>query len=158
VVLLFSVNGAPYEMTMAPGMELDADLHFYPGRPALRALVGERRGERERVENLQPSAGALEEARDAWAAAVAADPWLTVWPVVLRGGLAVTETDRKAEFRLVDAAGNAIPVIGPDALLWQGLALTGSAGLTWFGELSPQGFSPLACTDPVHTSGALIVL
>lgn len=158
VVLLFSVNGAPYEMTMAPGMEFDADLHFYPGRPALRALVGERRGERERVRDLQLAAYSLEQARDTWAAALAADPWLTLWPVTLRARLGVAETDLKPVFRLVDVSGEALPAVGPEQLLWQALALTGSAAVTWVGELSPQGFSPLACTDPVETGGELIVL
>jgi hypothetical protein len=162
VVLLFSVNGAPYEMTLAPGMELDADLHFYPGRPALRALVGERRGERDRVEELRPAARSIAEARDDWAAAIAADPWLTLWPVVLRGALlvsedAVTEGSR-GSFFLVDPAGATLPVVGPEPLVWQGLALTGATEFTWFGELSPQGFSPLAGVDAVHSRGKLIVL
>lgn len=154
MVLLFSVNGAPYEMTMAPGMELDADLHFYPARLALRAIVGERRGEQDRVRDLDPHRCVLEEARDAWAAAIAADPWLSLWPVVLRGRLVATAGDRGGAFRLVDPAGDAIPAVGPEALLWQGVALTGSAEVGWFGELSPQGFSPLACAD----AGELIVL
>lgn len=158
VVLFFSVNGAPYEMTVAPGMEIDADLHFYPGRPALRALVGNRRAEHDRALGLTIPGGTIATARDSWSAAIAADPWLGLWPIVLRGRLTVVDEVRGVAFRIIDREGAALAVLGPESLLWQAMALSGGLEFTWFGELSAQGFTPLAGTDPVLSAGELVVL
>lgn len=158
VVLLFSINGAPYEMTVAPGMELDADVHFYPGRPALRALIGNRRDERARTTGLAYAGGTVAAARDAWADAIAADPWLDLWPVALRGRVGVRPDSRRPQFALVDAEGIGLRVTGPEPLLWQAAAISGGAPATWFGEMRPDGFNPLALVDTALTGGELVVL
>lgn len=158
VVLLFSINGAPYEMTVAPGMELDADVHFYPGRPALRALIGNRRDERARTTGLAYSGGTVGAARDAWAAAIAADPWLDLWPVAVNGRVGVRPDSRTPRFALVDGEGVGLQVTGPEALLWQAAAISGGAPATWFGEMRPDGFNPLALVDAELTGGELVVL
>lgn len=160
VVLLFAINGAPYEMTVAPGMELDADLHFYPGRPPLRALVGNRRFERPLALGLQvdPTQATLTAARDSWAAALAADPWLTVWPAVVRGRLVAGPVGDRVEFLLVGEAGGSIAVCGPDSVRWRALAVTGGVTVTWLGELRADGFNVLSFVDTVHTHAELVVL
>lgn len=158
VVLLFSVNGAPYEMTVAPGMELDADVHFYPGRPPLRALIGNRRDERAATSGLACPGETVTGARDAWGVAVADDPWLTLWPGALRGRIGVRSDARGSAFALVDDEGAGLLLAGPEPLLWQAMAISGGAGATWFGELRPKGFNPLALVDPELTDGELVVL
>ena len=46
LLLIFDPLGrfAEPDAALRPGTALDADLHFYPGQPPLRALIGERRG------------------------------------------------------------------------------------------------------------------
>lgn len=156
VMLLFSINGAPYEMTVSPGMELDADLHFYPGRPPLRALIGERRMQHERTRDLEvdPGRASVAAARDAWAAALADDPWLTVWPAALRGRLSADGAD----FLLIDAAGDSVALCGPESVRWRALAITGGEAVTWLGELRPDGLNVLSFVDATLTHGELVVL
>lgn len=160
VVLLFSINGAPYEMTVAPGMELDADVHFYPGRPALRALIGNRRAEHERTRDLavDPGTATVTAARDAWAAALAADPWLTMWPAVVRGRLTAGPHGDRTRFVLVGEEGDRLEVCGPEQLRWQALTAGGGDPVTWLGELRPDGLTPLALVDAELTRGELMVL
>ncbi|WP_432558732.1 SWIM zinc finger family protein [Granulicoccus sp. GXG6511] len=160
VVLLFSINGGPYEMTVAPGMELDADLHFYPGRPPLRALIGNRRAERELTLDLvvDPAAATVAAARDAWARALADDPWLNVWPAVVRGRLTAGPVGDTVEFQLVGEDGDAVALRGPESLRWRAIAVTGGEPMTWFGELRRDGLNVLSFVDPVRTHGELVVL
>ncbi|MDO5499115.1 MAG: SWIM zinc finger family protein [Propionibacteriaceae bacterium] len=159
VVLLYSINGAPYEMTVAPGMELEADVHFFPGRPPLRALIGERRRQVEVTLDLTIAAEAtVAMARDGWAAAVADDPWLTVWPAAVRGRLTAAPGGGAVVFTLVDAAGETLALCGPPGVCWQALAASGGAIATWLGELRPDGLNPLAFVDPELTHGELVVL
>ncbi len=87
LLLSFAVGGVfggNPDANLVPGTELHADLHFYPGQPALRAVVGARHAEP--VTAAQP-----EEADDVagllgrWASALGQDPWLTEWPALLAG-------------------------------------------------------------------------
>lgn len=160
VVLLFSINGAPFETTVAPGMELDADVHFYPGRPPLRGLIGNRRSEHQRTRHLVVDAGeaTVDRARDAWAAALAADPWLTVCPAVLRGRLTAGRGDGATDFVLVGLDGERLAVSGSETLRWQALTAGGGDPVTWLGELRSDGFTPLALLDAELTGGELVVL
>lgn len=160
VVLLFSINGAPYEMTVAPGMELDADVHFYPGRPPLRALIGNRRAEHERTRDLVVDAktSTVAAARDAWAAALAADPWLTVWPAMVRGRVTAGPVGERTQFVVAGEGGERLAVCGPEHLRWQALTAGGGDPVTWLGELRPEGFNPLALVDPERSRGELVVL
>lgn len=129
--------GAGLDAFLAPGTDLHADLHYYPGQPLLRAVTGERRGR-------PAGAGAPEDPGDAagllagWAAALEQDPWLTEWPVVL-AGTPVPAGDR---WQLADRAGVALPLLGRDSR-WRLLAVSGGAPVTVAGEWSPAGLTPL---------------
>jgi hypothetical protein len=96
-------NGAwqdPDTARLRPGTEIRADLHYYPGQPALRAVLGQRHDAgspaepgsadtpgaalRERPAPGRPD-GDIEAMLTQWAAALEQDPWLTTWPVLLSG-------------------------------------------------------------------------
>ncbi|HEY0718222.1 MAG TPA: SWIM zinc finger family protein, partial [Streptosporangiaceae bacterium] len=131
------VFGASPDAGLVPGTQLHADLHFYPGQPAVRAVVGVRHGE--------PAAAAQpDEAEDVagmadrWAAALGQDPWLTEWPALL-AGVPVPDQDR---WRFVDGSGRSVPLLGPE-LPWPLLAVSGGYPVALAGEWSPAGLTPL---------------
>jgi hypothetical protein len=148
LVLSFSGTGASLDATLVPGTLVDADLHFYPGGAPLRALVGERRGLPQPLP--RPAGGGLADARAAYAAAVAADPWLTSWPVVVDGLTPVPGEPWTA----VDAVRRAVPLL-PYADLWRLLAVSGGHPVVVAGEYTPAGLRALSVYD---SDGRLVTL
>ena len=78
-LLLFAPNGIfglCRDAALAlPGTQVHADLHFYPGQPPLRALVGTRRAAPQ--QHGPHPAGDAAALLATWAAALAQDPWLS---------------------------------------------------------------------------------
>ena len=131
--------GASLDATLVPGTTVDADVHYYPGTAPLRAIVGERHGEPvplERVEGVS-----LDDAAAAYAAAVAADPWVNAWPVVVD----VTPVPGE-RWRAVDALGR-VADLHAWADLWRLLAVSGGHRVTCVGEWTPTGVRPLSVWD-----------
>jgi SWIM zinc finger len=80
LVLSFAGPGQVFVTDLVPGTELEADLHFYPDR--LRVLISRRHAPAApltRVAGALPVGAAMRE----YAEALAADPWLERWPMVL---------------------------------------------------------------------------
>jgi hypothetical protein len=122
---------------LSPGSELHADLHYYPGQPPVRAVTGARHG--------SPAAGPCPAAGpgvtallDDWAAALEQDPWLTEWPALLSG----TPVTAEGQWHLVDASGEALPLVAHESL-WPMLAVSGGRPVTVAGEWSPEGLTAL---------------
>ncbi|MDO4783648.1 MAG: SWIM zinc finger family protein [Propionibacteriaceae bacterium] len=138
LVLFFSQGRAGLDASLYPGTEIDADLHFYPGRPRLRAAVGTRHGGQDRVSGWDHRGTSLAQAVAELREAVAADPWLESWPVAVWGA----PTHHDGEFWLHAEAG--LRLTGTPTDLWRLLAETGSLPTTVFGELSAEGLRPVA--------------
>ncbi|HWG14125.1 MAG TPA: SWIM zinc finger family protein [Streptosporangiaceae bacterium] len=140
LLLSFAVGGAfgaSPDAGLAPGTQLHADLHFYPGQAAVRAVVGVRHGEpaaAAQPDEAEDVAGLL----DRWAAALGQDPWLTEWPALL-AGVPVPDQDR---WRFTDGSGRSVPLLGPE-LPWPLLAVSGGYPVALAGEWSPAGLTPL---------------
>lgn len=141
LLLMFAPNGIfrdNDDSSLAAGTQVDADLHFYPGQPKIRALTGHRRGS-------PGPAPAPESAGDAvgllatWSAALAQDPWLTTWPALVSGTVTVTGT---GSWHLVDQSGAALP-LRSEGSLWPLLAISAGTEVTVAGEWSPDGLLPL---------------
>ncbi len=175
LVLLFTPYGMPVDNSLLPRMVVAGDVHYYPGRVRLRALMGRRGGEFGSA-GWMPRAGSVAEAAASWRDAVAADPWLGDYPGLVLGtpvapavvgGSAASSGDRsggrtvsapagvatarrlrtgrpdaRTGWTLVDAVGDALPLVGSTQDLWQLLALTGGSPHPVFGELSSQGLRP----------------
>jgi hypothetical protein len=133
VVLSFAAGGASLDPAPPPGGRLEADLHFYPAAPPLRALVGRPWSEASVPAAAPGTGGSLDDARRGFATVLAADPWATSWPVLLTATLV---SDAGA-WSLVDAAGECVPVLGDD--LWHLLAAAGGRPATFAGEWTPAG-------------------
>ncbi len=163
LVLFFTPYGMQVDTSLLPGMMAGGDLHFYPGRPQLRATFG-RRDADGAVADWHPQPWTVAEAAEGWAAAVAEDPWLPELPALICGSPVAPRSPvsasptagevRSGSWLLVDAAGDAVPLVGSDHDRWQLLALTGGAAHPVFGELSGAGFRPTSFV----TAGRLVTL
>ena len=129
--------GGSIEAALIPGLELEADLHFYPGRPELRAVVGTRHGSPAAAH--RPAAAAdVTELLSAWSAGLEQDPWLTEWPVLLTG----VPVPGEPGWQLVDGSGRALPLLGQESR-WPLLAVSGGHPVCLAGEWSPAGLTAL---------------
>jgi hypothetical protein len=142
LVLSFAPTGGALDATLLPGTVVDADLHYYPGAAPLRAVVGARHGEPRPLSTLAGgmSIGA---ALAAYAAALAADPWLTSWPVLLAGVVPVPGEP----WRLAEPAGAALSIVEGSAEVWRLLAVSGGRPVPVAAEYTMDGLRPLSVLD-----------
>jgi hypothetical protein len=133
-----NVPGQALAVDLVVGTQLDADLHFYPGTAPMRATVGTRHGGLQRCTGLAP-ATTIGAALDAYADAVAADPWTTIWPVLLRGVFAPGH-----RWHVVDEDGDALPLDPAAGRPWHLAAAAGGRPAAIAGEWGPAGLRPLA--------------
>lgn len=134
LVLSFAMMGQPLEPGFSPGTAIDAELRFYPAAQPLRALVAETHG----IESTpEPSSMPIRGVLDGYAEALARDPWLDTWPVVL--GPVVPALD--AGWYLVDDEDAAVPLVSGEH--WRLAAVAGGRRVVVGGEWSAAGFRPL---------------
>jgi SWIM zinc finger len=142
----------PDTARLRPGTELRASLHYYPGQPALRAAAGERQTQPTRAPRPAP-AGGVDALLAGYAAGLAQDPWLTVWPALLTGtpvppgggpdaGRSGGRGPEANRWRLIDQAGAAVPLADRESL-WTLLAVSGGRPVTVAGEWHPDGLLAL---------------
>ena len=137
LVLFFARAGDGFDTGLYPGSEVDADLHFYPGRPRLRAVVGTKRVESRRVGGWDLVGDDVATAVAQLREAVAADPWCEAWPVAIHGSL----TWDDGVWLVADRA---VPLTGNTTDHWRLLAELGTTPTTVFGELGSDGLRPIA--------------
>ena len=143
LLLAFAVNGTwtdPDIALLPLGSEIDADVHYYPGDPPQRALLGERRTA-PAAGGPPPEPGDVKELLAQWAGGLAADPWLTTWPALLSGTPVPPEL-AAGPWHLVDPAGTAVPLRYSESL-WTLLAVSGGHPVTVAGEWTPDGLTAL---------------
>lgn len=131
-----SFGGNP-DAALPVGSSLSADLHFYPGRPPLRAALGARHSE---PAPAGPPAVSLDLAGQLpeWAAVLELDPWLADWPAVLRG---IPVASGNA-WSFADEEGRAVPLRVGGVDPWVLLAVSGGEPVVVAGEWSADGFRP----------------
>jgi hypothetical protein len=136
LVLSFAAPGQALSADLVVGMALDAELCFFPGTAPLRALVAERHG----AGTPEPPAGdTILAALRGYAEALAADPWLIRWPMLLADVVAVDA----GGWRVVDAAGVGLPLAQAAGEPWRLVAASGARPVTLAGEWSLDGLRPL---------------
>jgi hypothetical protein len=139
LLLCYAVQGnfsAVRDAALAPGTELHASVHYYPGQPPLRAVVGARHGPP--VTAVRPAGDDVAALLTGWAAALEQDPWLTEWPALLAG----TPVQAGDRWHFTGPSGAALPLLGRESL-WQLLAVSGGHPVTVAGEWSPAGLTAL---------------
>jgi hypothetical protein len=145
LLLHFAHGTAPFaEVVPSVGGALDAALAFHPGSFPQRAVV---RAHREAPETsectaLPPALRSLREATAAYAAALAADPWVERVPLLLS-----IVPGRVGDWWSVhDTAGDVLPVSRRFRAEWQLLALSGGHPLWLSAEWDGESLLPLAAS------------
>jgi hypothetical protein len=146
LLLDFAPPGAPLEPRPAPGMAFEASLAFHPSATPLRALLAD-------PGPVSPAPGAFgaggaSAALRSVAAAVALNPWLEEWPVVL--GEAVPDGSDDGAWSVTTTEG-ALPLGGSSAARWRLLAVSGGRPVSVFGLWDGAALTPLAAGDGVRT-------
>ncbi|WP_037916880.1 SWIM zinc finger family protein [Actinacidiphila yeochonensis] len=146
LVLSFGAAGRAPELALPVGVVLDGEVAFHRAAVPLRVELGPHRVEAA-VSDVPVGTG-VGAALDAYGDALAHDPWLDAWPVLLSGVVPVPGRER---WQLADAESpDAVPVVGPAP--WRLAALSGGGPLTVFAELTPVGARPLtAWASPIPT-------
>ncbi|MFD3456533.1 SWIM zinc finger domain-containing protein [Streptomyces sp. NPDC058691] len=144
LLLSFGAAGRAPELALPVGLGVDAELAFHPGARPLRAVLGTRHGPP--TPGAVPPGVGVGAALESYGEAVADDPWLDAWPVVLAG---VVPVPGDTGWQLADTTGpDAVPVAAGDGGgaggLWRLAAVSGGRPVTVFGELGHRGFRP--CT------------
>ncbi len=141
LVLSFAAQGQPLASDLILGTSVDADVCFYPGALPLRALVATRHAPAAPFTD-PPGAVGVAQALDSYAEALAAEPWLDRWPVLLSDVIPVA--DDAGRWHLLDPAGDALPLdaaLGPP---WRLTAAAGGRPATVAAEWTPTGLRPFA--------------
>jgi hypothetical protein len=141
LVLSFAAGSAALPAELVVGTTVDAELCFYPGAVPLRALVaargevprGEVHGERS---DEAPAADSVATALQSYAGALAGDPWLDRWPMLLA---AVVPTATA----LIEADGTALALDRVVGGSWRLIAAAGGRPCRVMCEYGPAGARPL---------------
>jgi hypothetical protein len=139
IVLSFAVAGQSLPIDVLPGTEFDADVCLYPGGQPARAIIAKRHAPPERM-HFVAGGGSVEGCLQAHALALAEDPWLDYWPMVLDG---VSPVRDGSDWVLVDADGLGLPLDPGAGEPWRLVAVTGGRPATVTGEWSAAGLRPL---------------
>ncbi|RYD79586.1 MAG: SWIM zinc finger family protein [Verrucomicrobiaceae bacterium] len=144
--LSFSVAGQPLDVSLVPGVAIDADLTFHPSAAPLRAVVKQRRGEPSSI--IVPAAVAnFAEALETTSTLIAGSPWLERFPWFVQGCVPILSED---QWLLRDANGSVIPLARQFAHPWPLLALSGGNAITVFGEWNGRTLLPLSAFADGH--------
>lgn len=179
LLLSYGAAGRAPELSLPVGSVLDAEVVYYPSAVPLRAVLrrsgpggpaapggtgpggvpaGAPGGAGPGADPAAAGAGlpgrvprgvGVAAALDSYGAALADDPWLEGWPVILSDVVPVATGSR---WQLADAGGtDAVPLAG-SAPPWRLVAVAGGEGVRVFAELGPAGARPLAvwpCDGPL---------
>jgi hypothetical protein len=149
LVLSFAAFGESLRDDLPPGTVLDADLHWYPARLTLRALVGTMHSD-PRADPDGPEPGSIEASLAEAGRMIAAEPWLERAPLCVSGWAAPLSGER---WVLTDTTGS-VPLAQGFRRVPELAALTATHPVVVAGEWSVDGFLPLTA----WTEGRVVVL
>lgn len=148
MLLTFGAFGNEVTTEHHVGTALDADVHWYPGAVALRALIGRRHDEPFPAPSPSPHSVDAAVAAAGWA--MAAEPWLERYPVLVR---VVPLPEGNGRWVLADHTG-AMPIVPGFWRLAELVAMSGGSPITVMGELGADGVLPLT----VWSAGGMVLL
>ena len=148
LLLDFAPPGGVLAPRPAPGMAMTGSLAFHPGAAPLRALVAGEPSDLSPAPGSFGGPGGAQAALSAVSQAVAANPWLEEWPVVLS---AAVPDGRDGGAWSVETADGALPLGGGEDARWRLLAVSGGRPVSLFGLWNGDALLPLAAGDGVRT-------
>jgi SWIM zinc finger len=137
LVLSFAGPGQVFVTDLVLGTALDADLCFYPDH--LRVLIAQRHAPAaplSGVARARPVAASMRE----YAEALAADPWLERWPMVLADVIPAKVGERWC----LTAEADGVPIDPAAGTPWRLVAASEGRPVTVAGEWTAAGFRPLS--------------
>ncbi|MFD0664986.1 SWIM zinc finger family protein [Thermocatellispora tengchongensis] len=141
LVLSFAPIGRPLDSSLVVGTCVDADLSFYPGAAPLRAQVAAHHGW---TDAAPPAGVSVPAALGEIAAALAADPWVDSWPLLLEGVVPLRAAgDRAWLLGHPSSPAESWPLhprAGTDP--WRLVAVSGGHPVTVAAEWRPRGLTP----------------
>jgi hypothetical protein len=146
LVLAFAAGREPLDVSFIPGTEVDAEIAFYPGALPLRAVAGPRHAPPAPLASF-PGYASAGEAVAAYAAALAAQPWIEAFPFPLA---AVTPVQGGGGWAVRDAEGAVLPLIARFARAEELHAISGGRPLALFGEWDGDRLLPLSAFTRGH--------
>jgi hypothetical protein len=157
IMLTFAVAGQPIAADLLVGTRLYADICCYPGGQPPRGLIAERHGPLQPIDEREHlGAASIPDSLQAHAAALAVDPWLERWPMVLDAVVPVRSpgagrSDAQpagrpgpVRWHVADAEGVGLPVDPAAGDPWRLVGVCGGHPVTVAGEWSAGGFRPLS--------------
>ena len=142
LILDFAAGNQPLDVSLTVGSEIDAEIAYYPSAAPLRALVKQRFGTPERFTDL--AGKDIGSALEGHARALAANPWLERWPVVLVDLLPISESTAKGRgWFLTDRDGRRLPTASAFGAPWSLVAVSGGHPVTVIGEWDGEYLLPL---------------
>jgi hypothetical protein len=140
LILHFAHGQQPLDASFVTGAAPEAELVFFPGAHPLRAIVKQRHGAPAPPERISGYAKIID-AHEAFTSAMAANPWLEIFPMPL---LNVTPLRRGDAWFVRDAEGRALKVAPRFEFGWTMLALSGGREINVFGEWDGDHLWPLS--------------
>ncbi len=148
LALSFSPNpNVPLDKSLMPDTRFNGELVFFPGIPALRAVVKQRTGETHPSARLEALAS-FEEGRKVFAELLAQAPWIERVPLVF--GLVHLVRKNEDGWGLTDAAGFFLPLADTFDCGWELTAVSGGQPVTVFGEWDGESLTPLSAWRDGH--------
>ena len=143
LVLQFAHGATAFESGLVAGTQLDAELVFYSGASALRAMMKQRHGAAQPLAAI-PGYATICEALNAYANLLAVFPWLERFPMPLTN---VTPLVGGEAWSIRDGEGKALPLSPRFARGWEVLAVSGGRPVSTFGEWDGQTFLPMGVSS-----------
>lgn len=151
--ILDSAHGSQsLDTSIIPGTCLDADLIFYSGAYPLRALIKERHNLLPLPDTL-PGTKTMSDSCAAYAAALACNPWLERFPMLLANVIPAQRGDQWT-VRETNATGHSFRLVISSLQGWALAALSGGNPIHLFGESDGKSLLPIS----VWVNGRLIAV
>jgi hypothetical protein len=128
----------PLDLSWQPGCAIDAELVFYPSAYPLRAVMKTQFAEPIPSQTMLGYAS-ISVVLAAYAAALAANPWLEVFPVPLIACV----PHRRGEVA-IDSENAGLPIAPTFTQGWQLMAVSGGEAIGLFGEWNGEDWQPLS--------------
>jgi hypothetical protein len=140
LLLHFAAGNQPLDASLIPGTAIDAEMVFYPGAYPLRALIKGRTDSPFQLDRMGGFAN-ITDAVSAYAAALARNPWIEVFPFALKSVIPIR---RDGDWFVRDTDANLLQLNPLSSHHLSLLALSGGREIELFGEYDGEYLWPLS--------------
>lgn len=140
LILNFAHGMQPLDISLSPGTSLEAELVYYPGTSALRALVKSKSQVTQPLSKFNAFAS-IEEFLDDYANALALNPFIETYPVLLEG---VCCRRGKNNFVIADKNNSYLPLAKSRLSGWQLMAVSAGCQIEFCAEWNGEHLLPLS--------------